>query len=217
MRVLIMLATFALLTPWPCAARDRTPGWIAASNSGCHVWNPGVPTGWTVIWAGGCENGLAQGQGVLRWSAAGQVMARYVGGFLAGKLNGHGVMTFPNGERREAEWRDNNRNGPGMTLYGNGDRYTGEYRDDQMSGHGVLAFASGDRYDGEFLGDAFAGHGIKTWPDGDRYDGEWRKGKANGRGHLVANDDSFDGIWRDGCLKTDKGWIAIDVDAASCR
>ena len=52
-------------------------------------------------------------------------------------------MTFPNGERREAEWRDNNRNGPGMTLYGNGDRYTGEYRDDQMSGHGVLAFASG--------------------------------------------------------------------------
>jgi hypothetical protein len=217
MRVQTFLIVVALLMPWPDIARAGTPGWLGASNSGCQIWNPGVPSTWSAYWAGGCENGRAQGQGVLRWTSSGHLTVRYEGGMVAGKLEGRGVMTFPNGERRESQWHDNNRNGPGMTLYRNGDRYTGGYRDDRMSGHGVLAFANGDRYDGEFLDDAFAGHGIKTWPNGDRYDGEWRGGKANGEGHLVSGGKDFDGVWRDGCFRTDKGWIAIDVDVASCR
>jgi hypothetical protein len=86
-----------------------------------------------------------------------------------------------------------------------------------MSGHGVFKFAGGNRYDGEFQDDAFGGHGTKTWTNGDRYEGEWRDGRANGSGHLFAGGVAYDGIWADGCLATDKGWVAIDVDASTCH
>jgi hypothetical protein len=213
-RVLVAIGLL-LLFPGPLWA--ATPGWITATNTDCRIWNPGVPPGWTVTWSGPCQDGVAQGQGVLQWRDAGRPTVRYEGGFRAGKLSGHGVMTFASGERRESEWRDNNRNGPGVTVYADGNRYVGAYRDDQMSGQGVFAFASGNRYEGAFFDGAFEGHGVKTWPNGDRYEGAWHAGKANGQGHLLSRGATFDGVWHDGCFRIAKGWVAIDVDVGSCR
>lgn len=209
------LALVALLLP--PAAQAQTTAWIADGKTGCRIWNPAAPPSWTVSWSGACPNGLAQGQGVLQWFDSGNLVVQYAGGFLAGKLNGHGVMSFPNGERRDAVWRDDKRNGHGVTTWPNGDRYDGEFRDDKMDGHGVYVFSSGNRYSGDWRDDRYNGHGTKTWADGARYDGAWQDGKANGQGHLVTSDGSVhDGIWRNGCLTQGRERIAIEVDPSTC-
>jgi hypothetical protein len=215
MRIPRTLAVLALLLPLPATA--QTPGWVADPKTGCHVWNPAAPPNWTVTWSGACPDGLARGLGVLQWFADGNRVVRYEGGLLGGKLTGHGVMTFANGERRDAVWHDDKRNGHGVTTFPNGDRYDGEFRDDRMAGHGVLNFKSGNRYSGEWRDDRYNGHGTKTWASGDRYEGLWRDGRANGQGHLLTSDGAvYNGIWSDGCLTQGGGRIAIDVDLSTC-
>jgi hypothetical protein len=217
MRVLPVLTVIVLLSPWPAGAQPHKPALVADARTGCRIWNLGAPATWTVNWSGACQDGLATGQGILRWLEDGHEMLRHEGGYLAGTHSGHGVMIFPTGERHEGEWRDDNRNGQGTTIYANGDRCNGNFRDNLMCGHGVFSFASGNGYDGEWRNDYFNGRGIRTWSNGDRYDGEWRDGKANGKGRLVTSDGIYDGIWTDGCFKVPKGWIAIDVNAKSCE
>ena len=208
------LALIALLLPLPATA--QTSGWVTDAKTACRIWNPAAPPNRSVPWSGPCPAGLAQGQGVLQWLENGNPVVRYEGGFLAGKLSGQGVMTFPDGERREAVWRDDKRNGPGITSWPDGDRYEGGFRDDKMTGPGVYDFKSGNRYDGEWRDDRYNGHGTKTWANGDRYEGLWRDGKANGQGRLVTSDGTYDGIWRNGCFTKGKERIAIDVDLSTC-
>lgn len=53
--------------------------------------------------------------------------SNYVGDYVAGKRHGHGVYSFPNG-----------------------DRYLGEYEKDIPHGCGVYMFASGQKYEGHW-------------------------------------------------------------------
>jgi hypothetical protein len=217
MRVLTLLATGLCLASAPGFAQAPQSGWIADLTTGCRIWKPAARPNWSMTWSGLCRDGVADGQGISRWSADGHPIVKYEGEYRAGKLNGKGVMTWPDGDRCAAVWRDDKRNGQGVYTWADGDRYAGDYRDDKMTGHGVYSFASGNRYEGEFLNDRFDGQGVKTWTTGERYEGEWRDGKANGSGTLVTRGGTYKGFWSDGCFDAGDQWIAVDVKAASCR
>lgn len=97
----------------------------------------------------------------------------YEGEFLAGRRNGRGTLTWPNGNRYVGDFRDGQRTGHGTYMWPNGDRYVGEFRDGQMTGQGIY-----------------------TWPDGSRWHGEWLDGRRNGRGvYTRPNGVSEDGVW----------------------
>jgi hypothetical protein len=48
---------------------------------------------------------------------------------------GHGVLTYVNGERYEGQWKDDKEHGKGTRTYINGDRYVGEWAEAMK--HGV--------------------------------------------------------------------------------
>jgi hypothetical protein len=113
------------------------PGWIADARTGCRVWDANPQPNESIKWTGGCRNKLAQGRGVLRWFLGGKPGPQVRGAWRDGKMNGHGVVTLPNGERFNGQWKNDKRNGHGVYVYANGDRYDGQYRDDQRNGRGV--------------------------------------------------------------------------------
>ena len=100
---------------------------------------------------GRCRNGLADGKGHARGSA------EYVGEFRKGMKHGHGVKTWPWGDRYEGEFRDEFKHGKGMYVWGADTQWAGQ------------------RYVGEFVADKREGWGTYFWPSGDRFDGEWKE------------------------------------------
>ena len=124
-----------------------------AHAQSCRVVDPELQGSYS----GGCVNGLAEGEG----AASGQ--AQYRGEFRAGRKHGHGVKTWPNG-----------------------DRYEGEFVADQKDGYGTYQWGKGpwegERYDGTFAADRRQGHGTYWWPNGDVYDGPWEADRPTGPG-----------------------------------
>jgi hypothetical protein len=202
-----------LLVSMAAFGQSNEPGWIADAH-GCKVWLDNPRPDEPAAWSGACEDGLAQGRGVLQWSSDGRPVGRTDGEFRDGKLSGHGVSVLANGNRYDGEWQDGNRNGHGVFLWANGNRYDGEWRDDKRNGHGVSVWANGDRYDGEWQDGNLNGHGTYISPNGNRYDGEWQDGKPNGNGTAVIDGHIYDGIWMAGCYRSLDGrtayWGPID-------
>jgi hypothetical protein len=235
------VGTVFLITISPAAAQMGQPGWIADPKSGCQVWIGYLPPKEmvTFTWSGACQDGRAQGEGVLQWFIDRKPSARYEGEYQQGKKSGHGVYTDPSGNtydgefrddqpnghgadvmasgaRYVGEFRDGKRDGHGIFTYTNGNTYDGEFHDGDHNGHGIFTFSNGDRYDGEFSDNKFDGHGIYTWADGHYYDGEYRSGVANGQGALVYKTRSFRGTWSDGCMKDDNMQLAVGRAPSSC-
>ena len=124
-----------------------------AHGQTCRVLDPELQG----RYSGACVNGLAEGEGVASGSA------EYRGAFQAGRKHGHGVKTWPNG-----------------------DRYEGEFAADQKEGYGSYQWGKGpwegERYDGSFAADRRQGHGTYWWPSGDVYDGPWQGDRPTGPG-----------------------------------
>jgi hypothetical protein len=106
-------------------------------------------------YAGPCKDGLAEGYGV----ASG--IAEYRGEFKAGKKDGRGAKTWPNGDRYEGEFAEDFKHGTGRYVWGRGiwqgESYEGAYRFDRRHGFGVYRWASGDVYDGPWESDIATG------------------------------------------------------------
>jgi hypothetical protein len=64
---------------------------------------------------------------VLQWYENGKPSEHYEGEMLDGRYNGHGVMTWANG-----------------------DHYDGGFKDGSKHGHGVYTWASGFHYEGDW-------------------------------------------------------------------
>src|SRR5215475_6638516 len=67
MRAWILAVAGLVLAMSPAAAQTVQPGWIADASTGCRVWNDHPRPKETITWSGRCENGLAQGNGVVQW------------------------------------------------------------------------------------------------------------------------------------------------------
>lgn len=126
------------------------PGWSIAENQPCQVWNYGNRDYEPFTWSGGCVEGRASGEGWLVFRSGEGV---YEGGMRAGKMHGHGVLTWSNGFR-----------------------YEGELREGKQHGAGTLVRASGERYDGGWQHGKPHGHGTHTSAGGEIYEGAWREG-----------------------------------------
>jgi hypothetical protein len=117
----------------------------------CRVIDPELQGGY----AGPCVNGLAEGEG----SALGT--AQYQGAFKAGMKHGHGVKTWPGGDRYAGEFFEDRKHGAGVYTWGRGpwagERYEGSYSNDRRHGFGVYRWPTGDVYAGPWVNDAMSG------------------------------------------------------------
>ncbi len=117
----------------------------------CHVVDPELQS----FYAGPCANGLAEGRGAASGTA------QYEGEFKAGKKDGRGVKTWPNGDRYEGDFVEDRKQGRGVYTWGRGpwegERYEGEFADDRRNGIGTYRYSSGDVYTGPWKNDVATG------------------------------------------------------------
>jgi len=123
----------------------------AAYAQQCRVVDPELQG----TYAGPCVNGLAEGRGVASGTA------QYEGEFKAGKKDGKGVKTWPNGDRYEGDFVEDRKQGRGVYTWGRGpwegERYEGEFAGDRRNGFGEYRYSSGDIYRGPWRDDAAIG------------------------------------------------------------
>ena len=53
------------------------------------------------------------------------------------KMDGVGLMFWPDGGKYEGQFKDNKAHGKGRKIYANGEYYVGEFKDDKCHGMGV--------------------------------------------------------------------------------
>jgi hypothetical protein len=128
------------------------PPAVATAQAKCLVLDPELQGSY----AGGCAGGKAEGEGTAKGSAV------YTGEFRQGKKHGHGVKTWPWGDRYEGAFADDYKEGWGTYTWGErsvfaGDRYEGGFALDRRNGFGLYVWASGDSYAGPWKDDAITG------------------------------------------------------------
>lgn len=191
------------------------PGWSVDRRNGCWVWDDKPEAKDTVTWTGGCApNGRATGHGTLEWRWGNHV-SRYEGDMVEGKRSGHGIADS-GGAHFDGDWKNDRANGHGAITWPNGDKYEGEFRDGEPSGHGVGVATDGTRYEGELANGKPNGRGVSTWVNGDRYDGGWKDGRPDGNGEAVIAGKSYRGTWTAGCYRDGGGTIALMRPVSEC-
>ena len=116
-----------------------------------------------------------------------------------GKINGKGLMTWPNGDRYDGEWKKGLQDGEGTyTHAAAGYSYTGQWKKGYIKGHGTFRFNNGNVMEGDWTAMG-TGTGYLLMPDGTRYDGPFLNGRCNGQGVMTwANGDRFEGTFANG-------------------
>ena len=61
----------------------------------------------------------------------------YSGSWKYNKLNGEGVMKYPNGNEYSGSWKESYKNGKGVFTFTNGDKYSGSYENSETNGQGI--------------------------------------------------------------------------------
>lgn len=179
-------AALALVTASACRADD----WVVDAQ-GCKVLNPRPMSNTSVQWSGGCQDGLAEGKGQLRWLVDGTPTVTYDGEMKASRYSGQGVL-----------------------VTSTGSRYEGEFAEGLYAGRGKLSSDSGVTQQGEFVAGRIEGACSLGWPKGERYEGRCRLGLADGEGQVrFSNRDVYAGAFRYG-LPSGQGeyrWASGDV------
>jgi hypothetical protein len=130
---------------------------------------------------------------------------RYEGEFRSGLMHGWGVYVSKLGDRYEGMFENDLRNGPGTQTTAAGERYTGTYASGIRHGLGSLTQADGSRYAGDFRNDMINGRGVMVYPDGSKYAGDFMNGRKHGKGVIrFPNGDVYEGEFRSD-LRTGKG------------
>jgi hypothetical protein len=191
--------------------------WIEDPVNHCAVWNEEPSSGGDVIsWSGECEDGKASGHGVLAWFTDGALLARYVGGLKAGKLDGVGTLVIQSEQGEgydhyDAEFVDGEIEGEVGLETASGDRFQGNMKQSVIEGYGSYVAANGDRYDGEFVNGLPEGSGFSEAADGELYKGIFKAGVRHGEGTLIeANGDEFEGVFVEGVLQGWGSWRDTD-------
>ena len=152
------------------------------------------PEGTTVVEAGEDDDQSAEGE---EGAAVREISVvtfpngdRYEGEFKDGLFHGQGTYIYANGTRYDGDFEYDMKQGRGVMRFANGDRYTGEFRNDMMHGKGSLVYANRNKYVGEMRNGVRHGKGVLTFPNGDRYEGEYQDDLRHGQGTYLFHDGS---------------------------
>ena len=222
----LALALAALFHPLrTSAAGPPDTNWVKDPITGCAVWT-GHPTGKEMpSWSGSCQDGKAEGLGVLCWFADGKLTTRFTGTMVAGKaqgsgqldfwldngyahyagemkdsqMHGRGVLVLPDGIRAEGDFQNGNLDGFVTYTQTNGASYIGEMKNNEPHGQGRQILPGQHEYFGEFKHGKREGQGTLLLPNGDIYVGEFKNDQAEGSGTLLtAQGASYQGPFQAG-------------------
>lgn len=165
------------------------------------------------------EDGEPHGVGVVECATY-----KFVGRFVRGKENGHGAMSFANGESYEGNFDDGHMSGLGTFVYRDAGVYEGQFEKSKRHGHGRRVFANGDEYDGDWEDDRMHGHGkltsireLRSGRGTQTYDGAFERGTQTGNAtisyvytpHDAASrfewTDEYEFPWQSGCWHCGRG------------
>jgi len=127
-----------------------------------------------VQWSGKCQDGFADGVGILTWktadgtamrlqgrllrgAVAGEAKLRvgdkltYIGSLRDGFPDGEGYLKYADGLQYEGGLKMMVREGKGTQIYVNGNVYQGQFSNDRPNGQGRLSFVLGGSIEGEFV------------------------------------------------------------------
>lgn len=131
-------------------------------------------------WDGPRLNGLAEGEGVVKYTIEYEDKTKYEAEgkmtMKQGILQGKGTLKFTNGDRLEINFVDGEPQS-GIVMRADGRKYEGEFYHNLANGKGVFTGADGSSYDGYFKMDKPHGFGIARDKNGTIiYQGEWLNG-----------------------------------------
>ena len=106
----------------------------------------------------------------IHLDANGIINEQCKGQFKNSYRHGRGLYFFSDGNAFAGDWLEGNRTGHGVFTWPNGNRYEGQFKDNQRHGKGTQYFAFGANYTGDWLDDERTGSGIFNWKDGTRYE-----------------------------------------------
>ncbi len=153
-RLLILVALSV-----PMITSAETIEWIKDAN-GCKIANLAPQQGESVTWTGGCEKGLANGEGTLTWYQSGLKTEVYEGMMVDGYAEGRGKLL-----RR-------------------GSSYVGEWKKSLQHGRGRYDDEDGSWYQGEWSEGLPHGRGQMLTPDGQLLKGDWSHGEFEDEGAM---------------------------------
>ena len=89
--------------------------WMELENlPGCYIWNPNPQQSETVTWSGQCSEELLNGTGTVTWVSGANGERTQTNGpglFVNGKMHGHWVLNFDNGNIAEGSYIEGLREG----------------------------------------------------------------------------------------------------------
>ena len=134
----------------------------------------------------------------------------FKGSFVRDQLNGHGILSCPNGCAVEGFWlRDNAVSGHWKVIFGDGSSFEGEavYQNDSTlksfshlelplpNGYGTMTYQDGSVYSGYFINGSREGCGTCTFSNGERWEGAWTNDSIDmngkGKGKLTLADGTI--------------------------
>ncbi len=125
--------------------------WMEVINQpGCHLWNPSLHAGATVIWSGECSAGYAQGPGRVFWRYD-DGQQTWNGSYTDGKQDGPWVMRYSNGTLYEGPYVDGLQHGTWVVQQADGAVGQGLYVNGQRQGTWTWWFTSGDVLESPFM------------------------------------------------------------------
>jgi len=115
------------------------------------------------------------------------------------KCNGKGKITYSN-SIYVGECKNGKREGHGILTFSDGENYDGQWENDKKNGTGIFSWSDGTNYSGEWKNDKKEGHGILTYSDGEKYDGHWHNDKKNGIGKTITQEGICEEKWKENKL-----------------
>ncbi|AGO84819.1 Morn repeat incomplete domain containing protein [Pandoravirus salinus] len=162
---------------WQVSGRHRCERRDAQCGVTCvGQWSKGALVSGTMMWCDGHVyrgeflNNLFHGFGTLDMGHH----ARYVGGWSAGKPDGHGTLYDG-----ESHWNDSD---PVPSFY------CGGWCRGKQDGVGAKEWQDGRQYVGVWANGRFEGRGSFKHADGSRHDGKWHWGERHGQGECFGPD-----------------------------
>ena len=151
--------------------------WMELSEQpGCHLWNSGFVLSATVTWTGECVGSVAHGTGTISWVWDGNRLTQ-TGRLVDGKMNGHWVIRYANGNVGEGPMVNGERNGHWVWRYPDGYFAEGPYVDGLFNGRWIIREGNGTVSEGLLVDGERHGNWVIHWANGNVEDRLYEDGR----------------------------------------